>query len=317
MQIDFHHAVTYVVARFATLSAAQAETVAHAAQYVDDSRESGFVRFDNTMRYYRQASAHPVTDPGNIDDDVDAQSWLPFHFLPGNAGLPAGSAAPDPYIKRLVCLPDSAVARSMVEHALADKGRPWDLHRLGIAAHVYADTWAHQNFVGLNDRINEVSGIRDADGNSIPVVPLPLPPVGHGQARTFPDQPFLRWSYLNHDNQRIDRDNPADFLAAANALCVMFQRWLGVAPNGLSDDEKAVLSSCFARFTDSDAAERYKKWQQELAAGTFSFGPVVLGYDPDQWKNDALGHSYERQLLAIAGKPFLKKEHRSAQHLHS
>ena len=30
------------------------------------------------------------------------------------------------------------------------------LHQVGLVAiHVYADTWAHQNFVGINDKQNE------------------------------------------------------------------------------------------------------------------------------------------------------------------
>lgn len=300
MQIDFHHTVTYVVARFAGFGASQAEIIAHAAQYVDDSTESGFVRFDNEMRYYRQASAHPVMDPSNIDDDADAESWLPFHFLPGNEGLAAGNVSSSPYINRLVCRPNSAVAQDMIDYALRDKDKPWGLHRLGIAAHVYADTWAHQGFVGLNDPINTVSDIQYEDGNPILVVPLPLPPVGHGQARSFPDQPYLKWSYLDNGMTRIHRDNPTDFLAAADALCTVFQRWLGVTASGLSSAQKITIARYFALFTDEDGEDRHEKWLEELRKGSFAFGAVTLSYDADQWKDDALGRGYERKLLALA-----------------
>ena len=82
MQIDFHHAATYAIARIAGFEPQDAEVVAHASQYVDDSTTSGFIHFENGMRFRRDATAHPMLDAGNLDNDVAALSWLPFHFLP-------------------------------------------------------------------------------------------------------------------------------------------------------------------------------------------------------------------------------------------
>ena len=47
MQIDFHHAATYVIARLAGFSHTKAGKIAYAAQYVDDADNTGVVRFDN------------------------------------------------------------------------------------------------------------------------------------------------------------------------------------------------------------------------------------------------------------------------------
>lgn len=55
MQIDFHHAVTYVAARIAGMDHAKADIIAYAAQYVDDATNHGYIRFDNG-----------VTIPGRI-----------------------------------------------------------------------------------------------------------------------------------------------------------------------------------------------------------------------------------------------------------
>ena len=41
MQIDFHHAVTYVVARLSGIKQEKAEIIAYAAQYVDNG---GFIK---------------------------------------------------------------------------------------------------------------------------------------------------------------------------------------------------------------------------------------------------------------------------------
>ena len=58
MQIDFHHAVTYILARWAGFDHEDAATVAYAAQYVDDAVNEGWLEFETGQRYYRIASAH-------------------------------------------------------------------------------------------------------------------------------------------------------------------------------------------------------------------------------------------------------------------
>lgn len=51
MQIDFHHAVTYVCCRLAGMADAPAQIVAHAAQYVDDATNDGPLNFETGARY--------------------------------------------------------------------------------------------------------------------------------------------------------------------------------------------------------------------------------------------------------------------------
>ena len=58
VNIDFHHGTTYVLARLAGFSQAEARTVAHASQYVDDAVSTGAVTFTNGAMYARISSAH-------------------------------------------------------------------------------------------------------------------------------------------------------------------------------------------------------------------------------------------------------------------
>ena len=146
MQIDFHHATTYVLARLAGFSHDEADVVAHASQYVDDATEDGALAFDNGASYTRTSSAHRMLDYRNFEALADALVWVPFHFLPGNGGLPAGRDPEGPFIRKLVCSPNSPIAQDMVAAAIASARRPWGLHRLGIAMHVYADTWRTRAF---------------------------------------------------------------------------------------------------------------------------------------------------------------------------
>lgn len=73
MQIDFHHTVTYVVARAAGFSHPESETIAYSAQYVDDATDLGLVQFylgDPAKSkigptYTRISSAHKMLDYRN------------------------------------------------------------------------------------------------------------------------------------------------------------------------------------------------------------------------------------------------------------
>lgn len=168
MQIDGHHAGTYVTARLAGFDHADAEIISYAAQYVDDATNEGTIQFsDSTYLYARIASAHSMIDHNNLIDVKNHLAWLPFHFLPGNGLLPAGESPTGGEIGKLACRPDSPIARDMLRMALRDRNNPRGLHRLGIAMHVYADTFAHQGFVGAlsdgNRAENVTSGNAEAD----------------------------------------------------------------------------------------------------------------------------------------------------------
>jgi hypothetical protein len=56
MQIDYHHGVTYVIARMAGFDHRQADVVAYCSQYVDDAVNSGTIRFDNGAMFPHQFS---------------------------------------------------------------------------------------------------------------------------------------------------------------------------------------------------------------------------------------------------------------------
>ena len=313
MQIDFHFGATYAIARLAGFDDADAQVIAYSAQYVDDSTTTGFIRFDNGMRFYRQATAHPPLDLKNASNDVGAQSWLPFHFLPGNDSLDTRAPMDDRYRQRLVCRPDSPVARAMMRDVIEQKSHTPDhsLHRLGIAAHVFVDTFAHRGFIGERTAFNEVGRIETAAGNALKK--MPVPPIGHGQVSTYPDRPFLHWRYENGAGERVERDNPTDFMVAANRLCEEFQRYrlgdAGAAVAGLDDVARDRVATLLHGATDDDGDVRLRHWLQALATDHFGFGaatPTYVGKGKGSWKHIALGDFYlswlqgaQRHLEAI------------------
>lgn len=304
MQIDFHHAVTYVCARLAGLDDHAATTVAYAAQYVDDATNSGVIRFDNGAQFHRISSAHKLFDYRNFQNLANAQVWIPFHFLPGNGGMPTGKSPPGGFIEKLICQANSPIAQDMVRECIRQRHTPYGLHRLGITMHVYADTWAHQGFVGVNHRVNEARNLVDGRGNTDRRLLTRLKgyfigealPLGHGAVLGNPDRPFLRWGYTNGYGQHIYRDNPHDFLTAAIALYnVMYRYRLGDADAKvppLAPSDRATLAYLLEHTTEHSSHKRHQQWIAAIAAGKFSFGAVQICYIPKgkgSWKHLALG----------------------------
>jgi hypothetical protein len=304
MQIDFHHAATYVIARCGGFSHEDAALVAHCAQYVDDATNGGTIEFDVGAKYSRISSAHKTFDYRNFADLANHRVWIPFHFLPGNGGFPAGEDPPGGFINKLICrpAPSNPVAEDMLRHAMADRRRPYGLYRWGITMHVYADTWAHQGFAGVNHEINEVHELSMSDETLRSRIKRFVSectsgafPLGHGGALSAPDKPYLRWSYKNGYGEVIERDNPKDYLEAAQHMCKAMRRYRIGDPNaevpGLEDNDAAAIAVLLAEEYE-DGEGRHAIWAQRLAEGAFSFGavelPSYIGKGINSWKHAAL-----------------------------
>lgn len=302
MQIDFHHAATYVVARLGGMDHAAASVVAYAAQYVDDAVQAGMIGFDDGGSYERHSSAHKALDYKNLQAVAQSRVWIPFHFLPGNGGLPPGADPEGGRIAKLVTVPDSHPARDLIRLVIAARNEPWALHRLGITMHVYADTWAHQGFCGVPSEINDATDLSFADGRlattwsdrvRVAIVRNALP-LGHGTVLSLPDRPYLRWRYKNGHGVWVDRDNPRDYLAAADRMCQVIRGFVAgdadtpMAP--LPDADRQVIWALLN--TEGEWEARHTAWLEAIAAGRFSFGPAEIRYvdrGPGSWKHDALG----------------------------
>jgi len=313
MQIDFHHTVTYVLARLAGFDKARANIIAYAAQYVDDATSTGTVYFDNKALYHRTSSAHKMLDPRNAEELANHQVWLPFHFLPGNGGKPAGRNPSGRFINKIVCRPDSHVARKLVAETIVNRQRPYGLHRLGVTLHVYADTWAHQGFAGVLHAINEVENARETTPSGVFDNPLKdilrdllddaIPPLGHGRANVFPDMPFLAWEYKNGQGDLIQRNNTDAFMAAARQIHRAMQRFIegnpAAAVADLSPKDSRQIRTLFESLQMEDGEERHKHWLRAIRQGAFSFGGETVTYDPrgkNSWKAKALGVSHDLRV---------------------
>lgn len=295
MQIDFHHTVTYVVARFAEFTHEEASTIAYCAQYVDDATTYGEIKFDNGSSYSYISSAHNMIDIRNAESLPNQEAWLPFHFLPGN------EYSEKTFPQQAVCRENSQIAQDMVRDCILEKNRPYGLHRLGITMHVYADTWAHQKFAGMDNAVNEASEVEvDYQGNQniidifIGFVLGKVMPLGHAAVNVYPDLPFLVWNYKNWRGGNESVVNPDRFMRAADNMLMAMQRYIKGDPDadvsGLRVEDRSSIVDMFNETVALDGKERHKQWLDAIKNGRFRFS-ADLQYIPDgsnSWKEQAL-----------------------------
>jgi hypothetical protein len=158
-----------------------------------------------------------------------------FHFIPGDPKAPS-AARVDGRTDPWVTTPNSALANQMIDAALASN----DLYRIGVSAHGYVDTWAHQNFLGKRDSFNEFAKSLFAD------ITEHFMAVGHAHAKHNPDWPALSWD----DTRLVEPHivNRVRFLDAASHLYRKFARHLDPATS-----DAVLEATCASLVDDLDA----------------------------------------------------------------
>ena len=255
MHSDIHYYGTYAVARAAGLRREICQTIATAAQFVDANDKDFNIELNDGGRLNIIPTAHPLVHYKNTEyfDRDQRMVWLPFHFFPGNEGKSLS--------ERIICRKDSKLAQEMIEHCMALVDRPYGLYLVGIAAHVYADTFSHYGFSGVSSRWNKISGdsivlenderdevaenrFRDKYGVTMGglrnwrqtlwdkmlsgVAETGTGALGHGAVLKYPDYPYLKWKfsyeYSDGEGRVSERSNQVDFIDACEKLYGIFSR---------------------------------------------------------------------------------------------
>ncbi|XGC79617.1 DUF6765 family protein [Bdellovibrio bacteriovorus] len=306
MQIDFHLGITYVLARLSGFSPFEANTIASSSQYVDDAVHSGTILFDNESAYEFSASAHRMLDYRNFKELANHRVWIPFHFIPGNQ-VTHNKATEQ--VQKLICRPNSEIAQDIVKHVVANFQRPYGYHLLGVTTHAYADTWAHQGFAGITHEINKVHDIFDEHGDLdhemmnyrkkyfkrswykriadwvMSYFVSEANPIGHGGVLSYPDLPYLRWSYRDWKNEIIQRNNPQDYMEAIRHVLEMYRLARIEAKLQLvkiQDRDLLKIQELIETIRNEEPEERLKQWEAAILCGAFSFGT-------DTWKYSSEG----------------------------
>lgn len=297
MQLDMHFYATYFLARCAGIPSNDARIIATGAQFVDEAtsdlnlfhKNGGYFRGPSTVQNKLDAIKGSYISPEN-----QYSIWVPFHFLPGGAG--------DTLEERLICGKDSAIVQEVMNQNLTkikSKSCQFSLELMGVAAHVYMDTFSHYGFSGIGSEHNsiKVGSIRYKNVNDHEEIYKYITGkferfaekwkisswgralisdithhLGHGSVATLPDRPYLQWEYEKNNGDRIHRDNPSDYLEGCNKLHKYLCRFSKIyystpsTPVKFSKIKKTVKTIIVSK---GRKEERCKRWQEAIKSPFF------------------------------------------------
>lgn len=310
MDCDFHHPLTYVIARLAGFDHKEAEIISHSSQQVDDFTHVRLMQLSSqdicsncdlseAMRYRFRFCLQFVLEClfpafSGVRRMAAYSLWLPFHFLPGNGGHREGEEPEGGFIQKFICTPDSYIAREMVSSCIADRDAPYALERLGVSMHTYTDTWSHQGFSGIHHRVNQVHKIRFEpwkksfsmrklfrDIRSKLFRSLAPSPLGHSLVLGYPDLPFLKWEYKDYSGKIIKRDNVQEFLKAADAMYRAMLSFRSSTPQEdnqtmIPSPQRGIIERMFRNLNINNGLERHGLWLRALERDLFGIGSVRL-----------------------------------------
>lgn len=313
MQIDMHFYGVYAMARAAGIDSETAGIIAHASQFVDDAMEDEAVVLPDERAMLPTMTSHRPLDYGNAIPGDQWKVWVPFHFLPGN------ESESGTFIEKMVCRRESDPARRMLKSALDPRNRDHWPHLIGIAAHVYADTFSHFGFIGLTHPWNKVKGdsIEASGTHSSSILQYirakfddfktrfagdfaEIIPVGHGAVATYPDRPYLKWRFEYETGSRAqgdtDRDNAVSFFDGCKGLYEFFYQFSQTDPgiqdfvgprawDEISSDVETILRK------EGPKDERIGAWKEAISSGLFCHVTPAdreIEYERDVWQPEKM-----------------------------
>ena len=254
MNLEFHYYIIHFLSRKAGFSSEDANILAYSSQFVDNNIITYHVKTKE-----RDYVISPTQNYGFWVPSFPKEIYLPFHFFPGDTPID-GSTRRDRKTNPLNTTPNSSKVKALLLAALHTR----NLYRVGIALHTFADSWAHQNFSGINEPWNVL------DEGSL------IPPIGHAQAIKKPDDLNSRWV----DTRLIHPDisNRERFLTAAGKI----YKYLATYNRRSFNDLELVLW----KLEDILGPPGRKPLEERLL--DYTIEADIPAYNRKEWLNDAL-----------------------------
>ncbi len=269
MDTEFHYYITGIIAHAAGFTQKEASIIAWASEFTDENDEVVRVQNRSNDKIYENY----ISQTMNILKPKHKlmRIYPIFHFVPGQPDHYEGRRR-DGKMHVLNTTPNSGIAGLLLNEALkiSDETK---LYRIGIATHAYADTWAHQNFVGWYDFFNNIA----LD---------PKPDIGHADAEHHPDWVAHRWD----DGRLVEGEvnNIHRFLTAAEHIYEHYRNFLATkrisAKNSWeilqTDLYEAMGKNSFSGPRNINESKRIKAYKK--------LAPWLRNFDKDKWQNDAM-----------------------------
>lgn len=249
---------------------------------MDDAIEDEAVVLEDQTAVLPTMTSNRPIDYQNMIPGDQWRLWVPFHFLPGN------DETAQAFVEKMMCTKHSIPARKMLEHAVQNKLETFGPSLVGIAAHVYADTFSHYGFTGLARDCNRVksesirvyvesASILDYVKTKFETFKTRVAgtlaetvPVGHGAVATYPDRPYLHWEY-EHENGGVERHNANDYIEACERLHAFFGEFVKentvhgdpvepVSWDSIADKVRDILKQ------EGSLDDRIKTWKEAISS---------------------------------------------------
>ncbi len=263
MNKEFHYDVIYVIAEKAGYSREEAFIIASCSQLVDDNAVICEVEVGDDIY------ANYVSQTINIFKPVEnlLRIYSIFHFIPGDY-LDEKTTRTDGSLHTFNCTPGSSNASKLLKKAIESE----NLYLIGVTLHAYADTYSHQNFVGLKHVFNQGLGFWDKL----------IPSIGHVDYRTKPDAIGKNWVDKRLAYKEVDYRNISNN-----------ERFMDAA--------KDIFYMLYTLSKDNDVLYLDEKWEEleKILSVYFSMNKkdresymkVSLGvpeYNPYEWRDQAV-----------------------------
>ncbi len=268
MDIEFHYHSIYIIAKHAGFNEKDSFVIAYSSQYTDDNNTQCVIKTERGEYKNYISQTMDILKPKK-----ELMRIYPcFHFFPGDFTKKTAMRK-DGELHLLNTTPDSKNVRKLLDKALETK----NLYRIGIALHTYADSFAHQNFVGYYDCFNGMKGL----------LQKVLPNIGHADAKTNPDIPGKIWIDKRLSGKYEIVRNTERFLKAAKRI---FDYLWELNNKNISSKIKSkkkreltkILSKCY--YKEFNKGNRYREIRLSLYK---TFGQMPE-YREELWLNEAL-----------------------------
>jgi hypothetical protein len=268
MDTEFHYYMTGIIARAAGFSEEEARIIATASEYVDEND----VRLTIEDRSNNQMYQNHISQTMNILKPKRKlmRIYPVFHFVPGEP-MSEGACRCDGKMHLLNTTPNNEIANKMFDMALKSSEDTRN-YRIGIATHAYADTWAHQNFVGWYDFFNDIA--------------LDVKPdIGHANAEHHPDWPAHRWEDPRLVKNEIG--NTDRFLAAAKEVYGKYQSYIKQRGGQANAAWETLFGQLIQAMGVSFSGD-HNYYREDRLARYRKLAPWLGDFDESDWFKEAI-----------------------------
>jgi hypothetical protein len=325
LEVSSHYYALLALCRIHGFDKKTAAVIAHASQFVDDAKVDKIIPAAGTgtikltpvngkQCLYGMATCHSYMKMKTFNYYSMINNTCAFHFVPGGKG--------NEFTKKLRCREASPVITSILGKAVKIN----DPVRFGMLLHIYADTFSHQGFSGLLSSENDIKNLKPLSSYHRDTVESlqwaagkvlrnkfdkffdgAMPAYGHGQALTFPDTPYMCWSYEydgSSDNsanlqQSGVISNSDRFIKAFLGMSKYLGRFYKTCYGKPAPPPQQKSMNCFLGILTTPCGNRkkIKSWRMFMVEhGFFNEGDPELKYDPHLWPREAFTNFTKRRF---------------------